>query len=79
MQSQGDRKRLANVGFTLLRHVEPLDYRVGTIVVSRKVKQFRPCILTGQCKVIDAPKMLHQMSNSIVSRGVNQLILSASN
>jgi predicted kinase len=34
---------------------------------------------TGQCKVIDAPKMLHQTSNSMVSRGVNQLILSASN
>jgi hypothetical protein len=34
---------------------------------------------SGQCKVIDAPRMLHQSSNSMVSRGVNQLILSARN
>jgi hypothetical protein len=27
------------------RRVEPLNYRVGTIVLSRKIEQFGPCIL----------------------------------
>jgi hypothetical protein len=45
----------------------------------RIFEYFHQFPVTGQCKVIDAPKMLHQSSNSMVSRGVNQLILSASN